>query len=159
MFETYKEKIVAFMQSYDYPIEAQEEIVQAFEQAFSSAEAFMELKACLQAYSEDCEADILKIFALCRKIAENGKGNVYPVVYPIYMSVLILLAEIAKKHYEAKALPADMWKDNFTDLRYKLYECKLVKGVWGTFVPTWYARFLDASRFTFGKLQFEIELF
>lgn len=155
MFEIYKNTMQSFMADYEYPAEAQTEIVNAFSSAFADKTAFENMQNYLSAYEQDCEKGVLEMQALCRVRAEKTQINVYPV----YMSTLILLAEIAKKHYAEKGVSEDMWKKNFTDFRYKLYECKLVKGVWGNFVPDWNIRFFNVSRFTFGKLQFEIEKF
>ena len=155
MFAMYQKTIQAFMTDYQYPIEAQADITNAFATAFADAQDFAELQNYLQIYEKDCEKGILETIALCARVAAKTQINVYSV----NLSALILLAEIAKKHYAAKGLPESMWKDNFTDFRYKLDECKLVKGVWGNFVPDWNIRFLNVSRFSFGKLQFEIEKF
>ena len=42
------------------------------------------------------------------------------------------------------------------DLRYKLEECRLVRGKYGTFVPWWYKGFFEMKIFALGRLQFEI---
>ena len=149
------EKLQAFMDAYEYPVEAQTELVAAFTQAFSNAEYNQALTACVGEYEKDCKKGCWEALSLCKRISQEAKLN----VYSLYLSVLILLADSSKKHYEEQGISKEIWKQNFTDLRYKLYECKLVKGVWGTFVPDWFIRFYDVSRFAFGKLQFETEKF
>ena len=41
------------------------------------------------------------------------------------------------------------------DLKYKLMECKTVKGEWGTFVAPWFDWHYKMKRFALGRLQFE----
>ena len=153
MFEQYKEIMHSFMTEFEYPIEAQAEIENAYIKAFENPKFLQELDNLLQIYQKDCNQGFEQAPALCSQAAGPGKISVFSV----YMAVWILLAVTAKAHYLAQGYSQEMWKANFTDLLYKLYECKLVKGVWGTFVPTWYNRFFNVSRFTFGKLQFETE--
>ena len=148
-------KMQAFMDAYEYPIEAQTEIINAYTQAFSNNEYRQALTEYLGSYEQDCKKGFFEMLALCKRIGETLSINTYAV----YMSALILFAEASKKHYALQGVSQDIWKQNFTDLRYKLYECKLVKGVWGTFVPDWFSRFYDVTRFAFGKLQFETETF
>ena len=45
------------------------------------------------------------------------------------------------------------------DLKYKLDECKTVKGVIGSFVAWWFDRFFKLERFALGRLQFEVDRF
>ena len=42
------------------------------------------------------------------------------------------------------------------DLRYKLYECKNMYGVWGTFVLQWFRNGYRLNRFKLGRLQYQI---
>lgn len=42
------------------------------------------------------------------------------------------------------------------DLKYKMLECRLVKGTVGIFVPFWFFGFFKLERFALGRLQFEV---
>ena len=151
MYQLHLQTIQCLMQDFAFPMEAQTEIIFAYKTAFQDLAKKNQLQTYLQAYEKDCQAGIMEAIQLCARIAEEGRVNVYSV----YMAVLILFADYAKAHYALCGFCAQVWKDNFIDFRYKLEECKLVKGVWGTFVPTWYIGFLKVDRFSFGKLQFE----
>jgi len=151
MLHSYIEKIQAFAETFEYPTEATEEIWNTFEKVFSKLQNVKDLDICLQAYETDCEKGFFELLALCARVAEEMQVN----VYTLYMAALMLFAEVARKHYEKQGFSKELWKNNFMDLTYKLQECKLVKGVWGTFVPDWFHRFYNVSRFAFGKLQFE----
>ena len=149
------DKIKSFAEVFEYPTEATEEILDVFEKVFSNTQNVKELESCLQSYKSDCQKGFFELLALCARTAEEMQVN----VYTLYMATLMLFAEVARKHYEKQGFSKELWKNNFMDLTYKLQECKLVKGVWGTFVPDWFFRFYNVSRFAFGKLQFESETF
>ena len=76
--------------------------------------------------------------------------------YTAYQLVLILLSESSLQVYDARKVSREMWHDNMLDLRYRCDHWYLVKGVYGNDSPDWYKRFFNATRFTFGKLQFEL---
>ena len=154
MYQVYLEKIINIMKDFAFPADAQTDICLAYKTAFQNPANEKSLESCVQAYAENCQQGIMDAIQLCARVAEETQAHVYSV----NMAVLALLADFAKSHYTQKGFGEKMWRDNFTDFRYKLEECKLVKGKWGTFVPTWYIRFLDMSRFSFGKLQFEKEI-
>ena len=97
------------MADYEYPTEAQTEIVNAFSSAFADAQDFAELQKYLQIYEKDCEKGILETMSLCVRVAKKTQINVYPV----NLSALILLAEIAKKHYAEKGLPPYIFYSSF----------------------------------------------
>ncbi len=66
------------------------------------------------------------------------------------------LSRGAERFYEKNGLSTEIYEDSILDLRYKLEECKLVKGIKGTFVAGWFDRWFDVTRFALGRLQFEL---
>ncbi len=57
--------------------------------------------------------------------------------------------------YKEKELPDSLFWDGLADMKYKLSECREIKGVNGTFVAGWYEGFLRIGRFTLGRFQYE----
>lgn len=139
------------MGDFDFPEEARAVLSEAYMQVFSDATNAKALTEVLEKYKTNKREGCVAAIALGKDL--SARTNVH--IYTLYALILTLLAEIAKVHYQNEGVSLTLWKENFVDLRYKLIECKLVKGVWGTFVPDWYFGFLDVSRFSFGKLQFE----
>ena len=137
----YKSYLDNFMVEFDFPTEAQVELSNAFTKMCSAEGLCAEWRKALALYKADKTQGLTEALEISKRISTATGVNVYTA----FMVTLILLAGLAKTHYAG--LPKDMWKRNFNDLRYKLIECKLVKGVWGTFVPEWYLRFLNGSRF------------
>ena len=150
--EKYQQYLHTFMEEFDFPQEAKTELNEVYERVFSDTAALQGLGEALALYKEQTREGCVAMVAFCKALAEKtGEWG-----YSLYMIALILLTEVAKEHYQKAGIPLAIWKENFVDLKYKLIECKLVKGVWGTFVPDWYWGFFDVNRFSFGKLQFEI---
>ncbi len=52
-------------------------------------------------------------------------------------------------------LSEELFWNTIIDLKYKLYECKNVHGVWGNFVMGWYNIFFSLDIFKLGRLEFE----
>lgn len=153
--QRFKEYLQEFLIEFDYPLEAQEVFISAFKQAFSNAERWAQFQEVFAKYEQDFTTSFAAVIAAAKEIAKKSELNEYTV----HLLVLILLSKASKKHYEQSKLSAEIWKRNFFDLKYKNEECKLVKGVWGTFCPDWFSRFFNLTRFSFEKLQFETVLF
>ena len=49
----------------------------------------------------------------------------------------------------------EIFINSFLDLKYKLEECKLVKGIRGSFVSGWFGGWFNFSLLALGRLQFE----
>lgn len=57
--------------------------------------------------------------------------------------------------YKARNISDDIFYHSMEDITFKVRECKKIKGVYGTFVPTWYQSFFKCERFAFGRLQYD----
>jgi hypothetical protein len=75
--------------------------------------------------------------------------------YTADLLIFICLTRHAKKIYEQKNISEEIFHNTMLDLRYKLDECRLVKGIVGTFVAPWFKAFFTADRVGLGRLQFE----
>lgn len=139
------------MLEFGFPQEAQVALNEAYANVFSVAEYSQDYKKILDAYAADKTQGVAETIAFCKQVSKETGLN----EYTMYALTLVMMAKISKIHYQKEALPVSVWKDNFMDLNYKLQECKLVKGVWGIFVPEWFSRFFCVDRFSFGRLQFE----
>lgn len=58
--------------------------------------------------------------------------------------------------YVEKGIPEDIYLQTIPDIRYKTHECVQVKHVFGIFVVDWYEGFLNLSRITLGRLQYDL---
>ncbi len=77
-------------------------------------------------------------------------------IYTAELLLLICMSRHLKTLYEKNGLDGQIYRDSMLDLKWKLEECKAVKGVCGTFVAEWFPGFFNLTRFALGRLQFEI---
>ena len=140
------------MGDFEFLTEAQAELSEAYVKVFSSEANRQALENTFEKYKENKREGFVMALDLCKELSACTGVH----IYTLYALVLTMMAGVSKVHYDNERIPAPLWRENFVDLKYKLIECKLVKGIWGTFVPDWYWGFFDVNRFSFGKLQFEI---
>lgn len=79
--------------------------------------------------------------------------------YTVELLYLLRCSLLARKAYQQRGIPAEAFRANMMDLKWKLMECRKVYGVNGIFVGWWYDRFFAMTRFALGRLQFELEPF
>ena len=79
--------------------------------------------------------------------------------YSARLLLFVCLSEHLRELYREKGIDDGIWYDSMLDLKWKLWECKTVKGIWGSFVAHWFPKFFDMTRFAFGRLQFEVANF
>lgn len=148
-----KEYLIGFLGDYNYPVEAQRALTDAFDLIFSDRVAALLYEEILRRFEKDPDEKYTYLIEASEMIAGKCAINRYTV----YLLVLILLSESSKRIYAERKVSKEMWRDNMRDLKYWCDQCILTKGVCGTFCPDWSRGFLSAKRFTFGKLQFEID--
>ena len=73
----------------------------------------------------------------------------------IHLLFFMVCSKALLQKYKAANLPDEVFWNSMLDLRYKLYECHTVHGVWGTFVASWFPAFYTLERFGLGRLQFQ----
>ncbi|MBE6638992.1 MAG: hypothetical protein E7616_06015 [Ruminococcaceae bacterium] len=76
--------------------------------------------------------------------------HIYTAQMLFYMANLPLLEE----KYRQKGLQAALFDRVLFDLRAKLFECKDVYDIWGSFVAIWFARFFNFSLYGIERLEF-----
>lgn len=86
-----------------------------------------------------------------RKLSVNTGVSEYTFYYIFLVSCTDILMENYRKH----GISEKIYWDTMADFRYKLLECREVRGVWGIFVPKWYDGFLAMERFALGRFQYE----
>lgn len=76
--------------------------------------------------------------------------------YTVDMLFLLLSAKRLHNDFKTHNLSDELFYELMYDLRYKLYECKDLYGVWGTFVLQWFRNGYRLKRFKLGRLQYQI---
>ncbi len=144
-----------FLELFDYPAEARSALLTAHGQIGVSANAAPRFAALLEAYDKDKDLDYTAIIeemsALCEKAGVPA--------YTGHTLLFICLSRRLRERYREQGIADDIWQDTMLDLKYKLIECHLVHGIWGTFVAKWNDGFFNMTRFALGRLQFELKPF
>ena len=150
-----KTYLTDFLREFGYRDEAKLTFGEAFDRLFADREAFRLFEEVRTRYEESPDAKPALLIQTADRLAEKCAIH----RYTLYLLLWILLSESSKKVYAERHISEEMWRSNMLDLRYWCDHCRLVKGVYGTAWPEWPARFFAATRFSFGKLEFETDRF
>ena len=140
-----------FFQRFDYPVDAQESLLRDYQIIQNEPEQASRFNALLSAYEESIDCDFDASFAITKEIAKDLSLHEYSVSFLLCIGASMIM----KKYYEENGYDEALWENTAFDLKYKAVECKLIYGVWGTFVPFWFPGFFRLKRFGIGRLQFE----
>jgi len=143
--------IKSFCTEYEYPEEAIASLLAAYDE-LKKTEYYPLFKAYVDLYEQD-DVSFNHSYALraTKKISEATGISRYALDLLLY----ICFARHCRELYDEAGIPVRIYHDSMKDLKWKLMECKKVKGEWGSFVASWFPRFFDLSRFALGRLQFE----
>lgn len=143
--------ITEFLSEYDYPEQAREVLLSAYD-AVGSSSAFSSL---LEEYENSYRLDYAAILDRMKDISASSGIHEYTGA----LLLLICYSRQLKEYYKAEDLSPEIYKASVFDLKYKLTECKCIKNIWGSFAASWQTGFFDLTRLAFGRLQFEIRDF
>ncbi len=107
--------------------------------------------ALVNRYAQDMLTDYKRLREDMKTLSQRAGIHLYQGE----LLLLIAMTEPLKDFYRAAGISLKIWRDSVLDLKYKLWECKQLNGVWGVAAGDWFARFFQLKRFGFGKLQFE----
>ena len=142
-----------FFEEYSYEATDAETLLRAYETIVADATAEALFSEALSAYESDFRIDYKKeILGRAEKIASVTQINHYTVVLLLFISLTKHLKEL----YLLRGLSMQIYRDSVLDLKWKLEECKAVRGICGSFVGDWFPGFFSLDRFALGRLQFEI---
>ncbi len=148
-----KEYLRAFFKEFEYEKADSEFILSAYDTVTQNGESNKLLREALSAYENSIEIDYTtKIIEQGNTIARHTA--LHP--YTVYLLLYICLTKRLKAVYQERGLDMQIYRDSVLDLKWKLEECKLVKGICGTFAEAWFAGFFKLTRFALGRLQFEL---
>ena len=149
--ENIKNYIAEVTAKYDFPTPSTEDFLNASDIISTCQEAKRLFDQQIRLYEEDLMCSFKGAFINVRKAAElcDARKETVNALY------LLCLTEHLHRLYAIRELDETWYDGIIDDLRIKNDECRLIKGVSGTFVPEWYYKFFDLTRFAMGRLQFE----
>lgn len=131
--------------------EAIEALCADLDRLYADSEARSLMTECVSLYEENIDRD----YKVLRDMADKAADLVGVHRYSAEMLMYISLSKHLRELYREKGISDRIWYDSMSDLKWKLWECKAVKGIWGSFADVWYYKFFDMTRFALGRLQFE----
>lgn len=138
-----------------FPAEAADALLAAFDAICADAALAECIQSAVNKYENGTitnQDDMLEQLLAIRAQATGGTVSSYQaeVLY------FLLCTRHLKQLYIRKSLPMAYFDGVVLDIISKLDECIRVKGIWGSFVATWFIWFFTLDRFAIGRLQFEI---
>ena len=149
------EYVLSFMDELGFDKEAVESLSADIEKIYANEEA----KALFAGAIDDYERDIHSNYTELREAAKRAGEIVGVHAYSAELLLFICFSKHLRELYRLRGISDRIWFDSMSDLKWKLWECKAVKGIWGSFVAGWFPGFFNLTRFALGRLQFEIVAF
>lgn len=147
-----KNYLNAFFDGFGYSAEDSAFLLSTYEKIERHPEAIKLWHSAERLYKADIHCDYDRIISLA------GKAAILTGIheYTADLLIFICISKYLQDNYRHKGIDDDIFYNSMLDLKYKLDECKAVKGVCGSFVVRWFTGFFDLTRFALGRLQFEI---
>lgn len=140
-----------FFKRFDYLPEDARTLTEAYHTVMNSPCA-ARWEALLAVYEQNISPDFTPLVEEAQKIAEETGIH----TYTLELLLFICFSATTERYYAERGIDPSIFENSMLDLRYKLEECKLVKGICGSFVSPWFPGFFNLTRFALGRLQFEI---
>ena len=148
-----KEYLINFFKEFEYDAEDASYLLSVYEKISASEDANTILREAVSAYTANINIDY-KEEILGRSRWISTITAIHP--YTVDLLVYICLTKRLKELYVEKGIDMQIYLDSILDLKWKLLECKTVKGICGSFVAEWFPGFFKLTRFALGRLQFEV---
>ena len=150
-----KNYLAEFFEIFDYPDEARAALTDTYDCIMTDKDASEQWNKMIGDYEADINCDYNAQLDICKDISKRLLISTYSA----QLLIFICHSRHLRRVYAEKKIDDDIWYNSMLDLKAKLFECREVYGVWGSFVASWFPRFFDATRFALGRLQFETTIF
>ena len=141
-----------FLTDFAYAPDDADFLLAAYDKIVANEQAKAAFFEAIATYEADINCDFGALTACSKKAARAADIHNHTTDLLLF----ICLSRHLKTQYQARGIDPSIWRDSMLDLRYKLEECKLVRGVCGIFVAFWMPGWFKMTRFALGRLQFEV---
>jgi hypothetical protein len=142
-----------FFEEFEYDADDGEYFIEVYKKIRENAQASKILDEALAAYEANINLDY-KEEILKRAGDISDVCGIHPYVTDLL--IFICMSKHLLQVYKERGIDLAIYKNSLLDLKWKLTECKLVRGIRGTFVGYWFSGFFDLTRVALGRLQFEL---
>ncbi|MBR6728019.1 MAG: DUF5596 domain-containing protein [Clostridia bacterium] len=144
--------LTEFFRDFDYARADADVLLAVYDRIAENAETAACWREMIAAYEADLNCDYDSLIKQADEIAER----LYLHECTLELLLFICLSRHTKALYIERGLDLEIYHNSMLDLKYKLEECKAVRGIVGSFVAKWFPRFFGLTRFALGRLQFEL---
>ena len=144
--------LAKFFEEFDYPAESRPFMLSAYDSIMAKETAASVFNELLASYDASYDIDYGAAIEKMKTVSADAGIHEYTGALLLFLC----FSKRLEKYYEEAGLDRSIFVTSMYDLKYKIIECILVRGVWGSYVPSWFAGFFYLNRFGFCKLQFEI---
>ncbi|MBR4866961.1 MAG: DUF5596 domain-containing protein, partial [Clostridia bacterium] len=127
----------SFFTEFDYPAESREVLLAAYDAIHADPVLGTKWQELMAAYEADYNCGFDAALEACDTIAKDTGCHSYTV----RLLLFICWSRRLRVLYRERGIADQIWFDSMCDLKYKLWECKAVKNIWGSFVAGWFGGF------------------
>ncbi len=147
-----RDYLIWFLGDFAYDPADAAHLLAAYDTLMANPEATQQFEDAIATYQANIDCDYGALTAQSKKAARHsGVHN-----HTTDLLLFICMSRHLRALYAERGIDDAIWHDSMSDLKYKLEECKLVRGVRGMFVAFWMPGWFKMTRFALGRLQFEI---
>ncbi len=150
-----REYLQKFFISFEYDAADAEYLLGVYDKIANREDTLAVWNEAIKTYERNMNCDFDMIIALAQDVAQRLDIHKYSTELLIFICLSKNLREI----YVHRGIDLAIFHNSMLDLKYKLDECKTVKGIVGSFVAFWFNRFFNLERVALGRLQFEVDGF
>lgn len=137
----------------DFPVDAREELLSDYDAIMQNSQSGGLFSALLAEYEKSMDCEYQRMLADAVALSEPLSIHAYTASLLLFLC----MSKTLQERYKRKGIDERIYYRSMADLGYKLEECRLVYGINGSFVASWFAGFFNMTRFGLGRLQFEIK--
>lgn len=145
------EYIPSLMQKISFPTEANSAISSDLQKLYCSDDTSCAFEEIVERYEKNEHCDYLSMLNDMKALSEKAGIHEYSGAMILFLAMCRGLHE----RYTQRGISDDIFYNTVSDLKYKCEECRLLYGIFGTFVAPWFPGFFMLERFAFGRLQIE----
>lgn len=147
-----RDYLKSFLEELTVETADREHLLAVYDRIVTNEETKRRWQEALALYENDLCCDFQAAIDMADRVAEQL--GIYE--YTTELLLFCCFSRRTKAEYAKRGLSEQIFHDSMMDLKYKLDECKAVRGIVGSFVAKWFSGFFQLTRFALGRLQFEL---
>lgn len=147
-----RDYILFFCNEFTYPEQATEQFLYAYNSICKNEQAHTLFYKNMTSFNDGAFTNYGEELLLLNTVSDLIEIH----AYTIHLLFFICLSQDTRRIYTEKKISYDIFYNSMLDLKWKLFECYKMYGIWGSFVAFWFKGFFECTRFALGRLQFEV---